>query len=110
VITFVITSRVAFGGTSVLTSLITFGKTSVITFGKTSKKQIIMEMKWLIINKDDLPIGEVLAANFNSGTYGYKEKALGYLEEDNGMIVCDGAERLDNCTHYIDLDRFNNKF
>jgi len=65
-------------------------------------------MKWLKIDKDDLPGKKVLAANFTPRTYGYKEKIMGYLSLDTGDIVCENeSEVLGGCTHYIDLDKFD---
>lgn len=60
-------------------------------------------MEWLNIDFSNLPNDEVLAANFNAGTYGYKEKIIGYLTDDGAC----GNERemLMNCTHYIDLNK-----
>jgi hypothetical protein len=60
---------------------------------------------WWKIDPNNLPVGEVLAANFAIGTYGYKEKCLGYLHEKNrGNITCEcEAYVLENCTHYCDL-------
>ena len=60
-------------------------------------------MEWLKIDFSNLPNGEILAANFNSGTYGYKEKIIGYLADDG---ACENEhEMLMNCTHYIDLNK-----
>lgn len=67
-------------------------------------------MKWIELNHKQLPNKEVLAANFKKGTYGYKEKILGYLYNDNkdNMIKCDSdVEILKNCTHYIDLNLYD---
>ena len=61
-------------------------------------------MEWLKIDFSNLPKGEVLCANFNAGTYGYKEKIIGYLSDDG---TCENdSEMLMNCTHYIDLDKY----
>ena len=48
---------------------------------------------------------EVLAANFKKSSYGYKEKNMGYLYKEGLMICCDGDELLENCTHYIDINK-----
>lgn len=64
-------------------------------------------MEWIKIDKDNLPEKKVLAANLKSGTYGYKEKLLGYLRYDEveEFISCESSnEVLDNCTHYIDIN------
>ncbi len=69
-------------------------------------------MEWILIDKENLPEGEVLAANFKKGSYGYKEKLLGYLHlEDSShgkTIRCENSfEELDDCTHYIDIHKFD---
>lgn len=66
-------------------------------------------MEWVLIDKMNLPNKEVLAANFQPGTYGYKEKLIGYLgESEEGVIGCESDnELLENCTHYIDLNLFD---
>uniref|UniRef100_A0A6M3ME93 Uncharacterized protein n=1 Tax=viral metagenome TaxID=1070528 RepID=A0A6M3ME93_9ZZZZ len=67
-------------------------------------------MKWIKIDKDDLPKCEVLAANFQPKSRGYKEKMIGYLEKDNDLIICDNElEMLNHCTHYIDINKFDIK-
>lgn len=63
-------------------------------------------MEWIKIDKDNLPENEVLAGNFGAGTYGYKEKIVGYLSYDKeyDCIICSATgEELGNCTHYIDI-------
>jgi hypothetical protein len=65
-------------------------------------------MEWVEIDKNNIQNGEVLAANFKKGTYGYKEKLLGYLHYDEveGFVTCEsGSEVLENCTHYIDINK-----
>lgn len=66
-------------------------------------------MKWIKIDSKNLPEGEVLVANFKSGTYGYKEKVLGYLSIQNGYnLECNSeSELLENPTHYIDIHSFD---
>lgn len=65
-------------------------------------------MKWIKINKNELPENEVLAANFKEGTYGYKEKIIGYLSDENGDISCESDnEFLENCTHFIDINKYD---
>ncbi len=67
-------------------------------------------MKWIKINKDDIPNIEVVVANFEKGTYGYEEKLIGeiYVSRTNNLICCDnGHEILENCTHYIDINKFD---
>jgi hypothetical protein len=46
-------------------------------------------MEWIKIDKNNLPDGEVLSANFEIGTYGYKEKIIGYLSMDKSEIICE---------------------
>ena len=63
-------------------------------------------MDWIKIDKDNLNDNEVLAANFKSGTYGYKEKLLGYLNYEHGILKCENEyEELKNVTHYIDIHK-----
>ena len=65
-------------------------------------------MEWILIDKSNLPEGEILAANFKPRTYGYKEKLLGYLHITGDSITCENEnEVLGNCTHYIDLNKFD---
>lgn len=66
-------------------------------------------MRWKEIEVDNLPEGEILAANFKKGTMGYKEKHIGYLSETtNNVIVCSSEDtELYDCTHYIDLHSFD---
>ena len=63
-------------------------------------------MEWIKIDKENVyEDGEVLAANFQAGTYGYKEKVIGYLIIEDGEICCENEyERLENATHYINLN------
>lgn len=67
--------------------------------------------KWISV-KDRLPDGEVLAANFAPGTYGYKEYIIGYVsqvkctEPDWYKGKCyaeNDHEILDNVTHWMPL-------
>jgi hypothetical protein len=61
-------------------------------------------MVWQVIDKNNIPKGEVLAANFNYGTRGYNEKIIGYLGDD---LVCENEhEVLNNCSHYIKLHEY----
>lgn len=66
-------------------------------------------MKWVEIDKENLPNGIVLAANFNPDTDDYKLKFLGILtlwDDDN--VTCGlGYRSIDNVTHYIDVDKFD---
>lgn len=65
-------------------------------------------MKWIKINKNELPENEVLAANFKEGTHGYKEKIIGYLYYENDVILCEkDSAILKNCTHFIDIDKYD---
>ena len=64
-------------------------------------------MKWEII-PEELPAGEVLAANFKKGTYGYKDKLVGrlYRSERDGSVSCDAdSQIMENCTHYIEINK-----
>ena len=62
-------------------------------------------MEWIKLKIGNLPEGGILAANFTKGTYGYKEKNLGYVFDNDEMISCDATELLENCTHYIDINK-----
>jgi hypothetical protein len=68
-------------------------------------------MKWIKIDPNNLPDREVLAGNFKQGTYGYTEKNLGYLvlsENRSEGVICDNENvELHNCTHYIDIHKFD---
>lgn len=65
-------------------------------------------MEWIEINKNNLPNMEILAANFNPKNYGYKEKILGYLSIEKKIIICQNEyEILQNCTHYIDINKYD---
>ena len=65
-------------------------------------------MEWIKIDKDNLPKNEVLAGNFKEG-FGYMEKLIGWLGvDDNNAICCESnSEVLEDCTHYIDIHKFN---
>ncbi len=62
-------------------------------------------MEWIKLEFDTMPKNEVLAANFAKGTYGYKEKIVGYVNFDGEIFSCESAELLENCTHYIDINK-----
>ena len=75
---------------------------------KTTQK--VKVMKWIPIDPDNPPDGEVLAANFAPGTHGYSEKLLGYLyflESSEGeKVICEDDQQLIyGCTHYIDINK-----
>jgi hypothetical protein len=76
--------------------------------GLTSKPlPFITSSIWTPIDRDNLPDHEVLAANFKEGSYGYKEKLIGYLEEyGDGIIGASSQDEvLENITHFIDLKK-----
>lgn len=66
---------------------------------------------WEVIDLDNLPKGEVLAANFNPLSKYYGEKLLGELKIERGMIlVCydvmapkELGIMLVGCTHFINI-------
>jgi len=63
-----------------------------------------MSIIWIPIEVNKLPAGEVLAANFNPGTFGYKEKLVGTLSLDDreDTIICeDENTQLKNCSHFV---------
>lgn len=65
-------------------------------------------MEWIKIDKSNLPDNEVIAANFQILTYGYKEKLLGYISIQDDEIICENDnEILQNCTHYIDINKYD---
>lgn len=65
-------------------------------------------MKWIKLTKENEPQVEVLCANFESGTYGYKEKIMGYVSFIGDVGHASGeSEDLENVTHFIDLNPFD---
>jgi len=66
-------------------------------------------MEWIKLEIGNLPTSKVLAANFAKGTHGYKEKILGYVFSIGGVINCNANETLENCTHYIDINKYDIK-
>ena len=66
-------------------------------------------MEWKVIDKNNLPKGEVLAGNFEPGTEGYKEKLIGYLFITGaGHVSCgDDVMLLTKCTHYVDINNYD---
>lgn len=76
-------------------------------------------MEWIKIDKDNLPSGSVLAANFTKGSDCYKNKLYGDLnidEDDNSIYCfCDNLRggcntceyKLTGVTHYIDIDKID---
>lgn len=75
-------------------------------------------MKWIKIDKDNLPSGDVLAGNFNVGSDCYKNKLYGTLSVDErGSVYCFCANYrnceceydLTDATHYIDIDKFDSE-
>ena len=65
-------------------------------------------MEWIKIDKDNLPKNEVLAGNFKKGDFDYGGKLIGWLRvNDKGIICCESHELLEDCTHYIDIHKFN---
>jgi len=66
-------------------------------------------MIWIPINPDELPEGEVLAANFKMGSYGYREKLVGWIGRINEPFCESDAALLPDVTHYIDINKFDVK-
>lgn len=65
-------------------------------------------MEWIEIDKNNLPKGEVLAADFTNKYFGYTNKIIGYLHISDGFIHCENDNEILNCvTHYIDINNFD---
>ena len=66
-----------------------------------------MKMKWIQFDKSNLPKGEILAGNFEKGTFGYGEKLIGYIHTYSNIIHCvSESSSVKNVTHYIDIHQF----
>lgn len=60
---------------------------------------------WKKVNKEHLPEGKVLAANFEPRTFGYREMIIGYLALKGDTVLCDSEhEELNGVTHFILID------
>lgn len=70
-------------------------------------------MEWIPIDPENLPVGEVLAANFKVGSFGYREKMVGWLGNirlNTSGVYCDSeGGTLNDVTHYIDIHKFDVK-
>jgi len=65
-------------------------------------------MEWIKIKKGEILEGKLLVANFKPHTYGYREKIIGYLREENEGFVCENEhEILNGATHYINIKQFD---
>ncbi len=69
------------------------------------------KLEWISV-EDRLPDGEVLAANFRPGTYGYKEYIIGYISpvkcfdpdwKKGKHVATNDFEILENVTHWLPL-------
>ena len=98
------------GNTSVMTGPAGFELFDRMARQEFSKQNPSQDMEWIPIDPQNLPEGEVLAANFKVGTYGYREKLLGYVGKDGLGILCDAYTTLRDVTHYIDIHKFDVKF
>lgn len=63
--------------------------------------------RWISV-EERMPEGEVLAANFATGTYGYKEYIIGYVfpprvTEPGGYYAENDYETLHDVTHWMPL-------
>ena len=59
-------------------------------------------MKWIEIDKYNLPEGEVLIINLKERTYGYKEYILGYLSIDDDKVHAESeCEILNKALNFI---------
>lgn len=64
-------------------------------------------MKWVKLTENNIPSHEVLCGNFNKGTFGYKEKLIGYVIFDGEEFYCDNdTDSLGDVSHYIDIHDF----
>lgn len=67
-------------------------------------------MKWLKIDPDNLPTGEVLSACFEPHTAGHGQKMMGYISNTGACLVCDNeSETLHDITHYIDIHKHDHE-
>lgn len=70
-------------------------------------------MEWIGLTekyKDNLPLHEVLAANFNPTSPQYKQKVIGQLlygDPKEGFVCWNVDHYLENCTHYIDINKWD---
>lgn len=59
--------------------------------------------RWISV-EERLPEGEVIAANFAPGTYGYKEYLLGYVHKHDDLYYAENSfEILNTVTHWMPL-------
>jgi hypothetical protein len=64
------------------------------------------EIKWIIVDINNLPSGEVLCANFEGGTNGFGEKIVGYIHNYFGKLHgVSESESIPNITHFIDIHK-----
>ena len=62
------------------------------------------EMPHWISVEERLPEGEVIAANFAPGTYGYKEYLLGYVHKHDDLYYAENPfEILNTVTHWMPI-------
>ena len=58
---------------------------------------------WISV-EERLPEGEVIAANFAPGTYGYKEYLLGYVHKHDDLYYAENSfEILNTVTHWMPI-------
>jgi hypothetical protein len=57
---------------------------------------------WVKLDEKYIPDGEILAGNFEKGSYGYKEAIIGFLRYcPNEKFICENDfEILKNVTHW----------
>ena len=59
--------------------------------------------RWISV-EERLPEGEVIAANFAPGTYGYKEYLLGYVHKHDDLYYAENSfEILNTVTHWMPI-------
>lgn len=62
-----------------------------------------VENRWKRVEEEP-PEGEVIAANFKPGTYGYQECLIGYIgKKDGGFIAENDYEILTDVTHWMPI-------
>lgn len=62
-------------------------------------------MHWRKIDPQNLPEKQVLAANFQKGSYSFRYKLVGRLFSEDNQVWCQtDFQSLEHGTHYVDID------